>query len=255
MASTFSPKLRFELIGAGEQVGAWGTTSNVNLGTLVENAIAGTTSLTTTVQKTALSALSGADDQARAAAVKVNTSYGGAFELYVPPSSKLYVIRNISAQQVTVYNSTALGNTTAAGTGVVVAAGASAAIYTDGTNCYGQDDRYVAADAAVTSAYQAADTAVTAALKKVPNAGANLVTGEMYVATAGFTLNTGLAANNVYPIYNNSGSAITLTQGSGVTLRLAGTTTTGNRTLAARGMASLWCLSTSEYILSGAGVY
>jgi hypothetical protein len=247
MASTFSPKLRFELIGAGEQVGAWGSTSNVNLGTLVENAIAGTTSLTTTVQKTALTALSGADDQARAAAVKVNTSYGGAFELYVPPSSKLYVIRNISAQQVTVYNSTALGNTTAAGTGAVVAAGTSAAIYTDGTNCYGQDDRYVAADAAVTAA-------VTAALKKIPNAGANLVTGEMYVATAGFTLNTGLAANNVYPIYNNSAAAITLTQGGGLTLRMAGTTLTGNRTLAARGMASLWCLSTSEYIISGAGV-
>lgn len=100
----------------------------------------------------------------------------------------------------------------------------------------------------------ARDTLGTDVYKTLPSAGANLETGEVYVATAGFTLNTGLTAGNIYPIYNNSAAAITITQGSGVTLRRAGTTLTGNATLAARGMASLWCLSTTEYIISGAGL-
>ena len=52
----------------------------------------------------------------------------------------------------------------------------------------------------------------------------------------------------------DGGSAITLTQGSGLTLRLAGGATTGNRTLAARGFATIWFNSTSEAIVSGTGV-
>jgi hypothetical protein len=38
MASTYSD-LKIELIGTGEQVGSWGSTTNVNLGTALEEAI------------------------------------------------------------------------------------------------------------------------------------------------------------------------------------------------------------------------
>lgn len=55
-------------------------------------------------------------------------------------------------------------------------------------------------------------------------------------------------------VYNDSGSAITLTQGSGLTLRLSGTGTTGSRTLAARGFATIWFNSTTEAIASGTGL-
>ena len=41
MASTFSSKLRFELIADGEKAGTWGSITNTNLGTLIETAIAG----------------------------------------------------------------------------------------------------------------------------------------------------------------------------------------------------------------------
>jgi len=40
MASTYS-SLKFELIGTGEQTGTWGTTTNTNLGTAIEEAIVG----------------------------------------------------------------------------------------------------------------------------------------------------------------------------------------------------------------------
>lgn len=78
--------------------------------------------------------------------------------------------------------------------------------------------------------------------------------GDCVAVSAGFTVNTGLAAGTSFLIYNDSAAAITITQGSGVTLRLAGTTTTGNRTIAARGLASVWCNGTAEYLMSGAGV-
>jgi hypothetical protein len=39
MASTYSTNLALELIGTGEQSGTWGTTTNNNLGTLLEQAI------------------------------------------------------------------------------------------------------------------------------------------------------------------------------------------------------------------------
>jgi len=41
MASTYSTNLALELIGTGDQSGTWGTTTNTNLGTLIEQAVSG----------------------------------------------------------------------------------------------------------------------------------------------------------------------------------------------------------------------
>lgn len=62
------------------------------------------------------------------------------------------------------------------------------------------------------------------------------------------------AAGDVYHLYNNSGGAITIDQSAGVTLRLAGTTATGNRTLAPRGFATLLYVAANEAIVSGPGL-
>jgi hypothetical protein len=79
--------------------------------------------------------------------------------------------------------------------------------------------------------------------------------GRCIAATAGITIpNATFAAGDAVSIYNDSGSAITITQGASLTLRQAGTANTGNRTLAARGMATVWFNSSSEAIISGAGV-
>lgn len=76
--------------------------------------------------------------------------------------------------------------------------------------------------------------------------------GTCQAISAGPTVpNSVFAAGDAVQIYNNSAAAITITQGAGVTLRLAGTTTTGNRTLAPRGFAMLWWNSASECICSG----
>jgi hypothetical protein len=134
MPSTFSPNLRIELIGNGEQAGNWGSTTNTNLGTLIEDAISGYVAVSVTTANQAFTYADGADDQARNAMIELTTTTGAAFAVYAPPSPKLYVIYNASAHTATIYNSTVAGNTTAAGTGVAIPAGKTASVWTDGTD-------------------------------------------------------------------------------------------------------------------------
>ena len=55
-------------------------------------------------------------------------------------------------------------------------------------------------------------------------------------------------------IFNNSSSNQTITSGSGVTMYMAGTANTGNRTLAQRGLATVVCVTANTFVISGAGV-
>ena len=140
MPSTYSPDLRIELIATGEQSGTWGTTTNTNLGTLIEDAIAGYTSVSITSADQALTASNGTADQARNMIVNLTTTTGANFNVYVPPANKFYVIRNSSAYQATIFCSTVLGNTTAAGTGIAIPAGRETIVFSDGTNIVSATD-------------------------------------------------------------------------------------------------------------------
>ena len=79
--------------------------------------------------------------------------------------------------------------------------------------------------------------------------------GCLLQVTAGFTLPAHVfAAGDTFSIYNNSASNITLTQGTNITLRLGGTATTGNRTLAQRGIATVVFISATEAVIGGMGL-
>ena len=143
MPSTYSPDLRIELIANGEKTGTWGTITNSNLGTLLEDAISGLVTVSITSAAQALTIQDGAYDQARNAAVAVTTTTAANFSVFVPPVTKLYVFRNSSAYVATVYASTVAGNTTAAGTGVAVPAGKSVLLRCDGVNIVEQFDHVV----------------------------------------------------------------------------------------------------------------
>lgn len=134
MPSTYSPNLRIELIATGEQSGTWGTTTNTNLGTLIEDAVAGYVSVSITSADQALTANNGSADQSRNMTINLTTTTTADFNVYVPPAEKFYVVRNSSAYTATVYCSTVLGNTTAAGTGLAIPAGRETILFTDGTN-------------------------------------------------------------------------------------------------------------------------
>ena len=134
MASTYSTDLRFELIGSGEQSGVWGSTTNLNLGQLIEQAVAGVEAISIPSANYALVTFYGAVDESRSAALILSS--GTAANVYVPPTSKIYIVRNAGANPITMYNSTVVGNTTAAGIGVTVAPGSSVLLFTDGTSFY-----------------------------------------------------------------------------------------------------------------------
>jgi hypothetical protein len=91
---------------------------------------------------------------------------------------------------------------------------------------------------------------------------ASETTGTLTVASANKTIqatgditipNSVFAAGDIILIYAGA-SARTITEGASVTMRLGGTATTGSRTLAARGVAVLFFVSSSEVVVSGGAV-
>lgn len=134
MSSTYSPNLRIELIGTGDQSGSWGTTTNTNLGTLIEDGISGYVAVSVTAANQALTANNGTADQARNAVLALTTTTGADFAVYAPPTAKQYTIYNASSFTATIYNSSVLGNTTAAGVGVAIPTGKTVTVWTDGTD-------------------------------------------------------------------------------------------------------------------------
>lgn len=102
MPSTFSTSLRIELIGEGEQSGVWGTTTNNNLGDLIEQAITGTTNLDVTAGNITLTSLNGLVDEARSATLYVFGTPGVTRVLTIPNVYKNYTVQNVTSNIVQV---------------------------------------------------------------------------------------------------------------------------------------------------------
>lgn len=75
------------------------------------------------------------------------------------------------------------------------------------------------------------------------------------ITTGGITVPSGVfAIGDAIGIYNNSSSSQTIAQGAGVTIRLAGGTFTGNRTLAQYGLCTILCVASDVFVITGAGI-
>lgn len=135
MASSYSPLLRLELIGSGEQSGLWGETTNKNLGTLLEQAIAGVTtiSLSGGAGVFTLTTLNGTQDQARSAVLKFIGNPSGEKIIEIPSVEKLYVVRNeTSTSQKLIFRTAAqIANPTLGG--VEVLGGEATLVFCDGS--------------------------------------------------------------------------------------------------------------------------
>jgi hypothetical protein len=140
MSSSYSPSLRIELIGSGDQAGAWGATTDSNFAYVLDTAIAGYQAVSVSSTAQALTYVNGPSSTANLnqsvyAMLKFNTA-GAASAIYAPPVSKQYIIWNNSGYTITIYNSTVIGNTTAAGTGVAIANGDKVIVWSDALNFY-----------------------------------------------------------------------------------------------------------------------
>jgi len=128
MSSTYSTNLAIELIGTGDQAGNWGSTTNTNLGTLIEQAISGyVTQAVATGTDTTITIPNGATGVARNMFIELTGSGGASTNLIVPTNKKLYFI----------YNNTASGQVTVKVTGltgVSVPNGAKMILVSNGTD-------------------------------------------------------------------------------------------------------------------------
>ena len=124
MSSTYSTNLAIELMAAGDQAGNWGSTTNTNLGTLIEQAISGYTTYSCTGGTDTLAMTNGASATARNMYIVLSGTGGGT--LVVPTNNKLYFIYNSNALAVTVKVS--------GQTGVSVPAGAKISLVCNGTD-------------------------------------------------------------------------------------------------------------------------
>jgi hypothetical protein len=75
------------------------------------------------------------------------------------------------------------------------------------------------------------------------------------ITTGGVTVPQSIfsAGQNIV-LFNNSSSTQTITQGSGVTMTLAGSTTTGSRSLASYGVATVLCTASNTFVITGQGL-
>jgi microcystin-dependent protein len=122
MSSTYSDNLKIELIGTGDQAGNWGSTTNTNLGTLIEQAISGYIAYPCSGGAETLSMTQGASATPRNMYIKLTGTGGGT--LTVPSTPKLYFI----------WNSTSLAITFQSGSGVSVPAGAKVCLMSIGSS-------------------------------------------------------------------------------------------------------------------------
>jgi hypothetical protein len=126
MASTFS-NLKIQLMATGENSGTWGTTTNTNLGTAIEQALVETATVTFASGNVTLTLTDTASAQdARALRLDLTGTTGGARDLIVPAIQKPYIVNNGTVDIITVKVS--------GQTGVAVPAGLSYLLYNNGTD-------------------------------------------------------------------------------------------------------------------------
>ena len=204
MASTYSTNLKIQLMATGENSTTWGATTNVNLGTALEEAVVGSASVTFSSGDVTLTLTDVNTSQpARNLRLNLTGTSGGARNLIVPALNKVFIVNNGCADAITVKNAT--------GTGVAVAAGKTMWVYNNGTNVVDVVTHLTSltlASALPTPSGGTGLTGFTAANNAIYSTSASVLTAGTLPSGAGGTGLTGFSgANNA--IYSTSASALT----------------------------------------------
>lgn len=131
MPSTYS-QLKIELIGTGDQAGTWGSTTNVNLGTAIEEAITGSANVTFASSNVAIALTdTNAAQTARNLRLVANGTITNVQHLFVPAIEKQYLVVNSLSNSIIIANGS---NSGATGTTFTLPAGRSSIVFNDGVN-------------------------------------------------------------------------------------------------------------------------
>jgi len=143
MSSTYTSRLRLVKQGDGDNPNTWGTVLNDGMISLVDDAIAGYTTVELGAAATVtLSAIDGAGDVPRNAFIELKGSVGGShntISMIIPAQSKGYVINNKVSANTTASDIVKIK--TASGTGYTVPFGAIGLVICDGTSVFATNTR------------------------------------------------------------------------------------------------------------------
>jgi hypothetical protein len=238
MASTYS-NLKIQLMATGENSSTWGDVTNTNLGTAIEEAIAGSADVTFASGNVTLT-LSDTNGTQQARNMRLNLggpTGGSTRNLVVPSIEKAYIVNNTCADSVVVK--------TAAGSGITVPAGKTMWVYSNATNVVDVTTHLTSltlgSPLPVSSGGTGSNTGSGAALTNL-NA-SNVSSGTLVVAYGGTGGTTAATARvNLLPTYaGNAGKLLALNAGGTDTEWIsaggAGTVTSVNATTAISGLS------------------
>jgi len=138
MTASYTSRLRLVKQGDGDNPNTWGTVLNDGMISLVDDAIAGYTTVELGAAATVtLSAIDGAGDVPRSAFLELKGSVGGShntISMIIPAQSKSYVINNKVSANTTASDIVKIK--TASGTGYTVPFGAIGLVICDGTSVF-----------------------------------------------------------------------------------------------------------------------
>lgn len=273
MATTLTTNKNFNKQGSGDNAGTWDVQLNANFDT-IDKALAGTQSYSLTATDATAT-----QTELQNLRIKVTGTLTANVAVKIPVGvAGLWLVSNATTGAFTLTVKQATGDT-----GVVVVQAKSSIIYSDGTNCiYGVDIVTPATDLSgyMQRAQNLADVSsaiasranlglgsvatlsetVVRSIPQNPQAGFYVLAAtdngkHISITSGGVRVDAGIhAVNDVITIFNNSGSPQTITQGTSVTMRQAGTANIGNRTLAQYGLATVLCVATNVFVISGAGL-
>jgi hypothetical protein len=198
MASTYSTNLKIELIGTGEQSGTWGATTNTNLGSLIEEAIAGyVTQAVTDGADTVLTIPNGASSNGRNYVIELTGTLSAARTVEVPAVDKPYIFFNNTT------GGFAVTVKVSGQTGVAIANGKKAIVYANST------DVIEVANAPVTEAGTQTLTNKTLNSPTLVTPALGTPASGVMTSVTGLPLTTGVTGT--LPVANGGTGATTLT--------------------------------------------
>ena len=282
MANSTSANLKLTVQQTGENSGTWGQITNTNL-LILEQAIGGYDALSVASSPTALTFSNGALSNGKNQVLKLTGTIAGNVDVTIPDSiEKTYIVENATSGAHTVTFKTS------SGTGITWSATdkGKKILYSDGTNVLegiSSMGDLVAGDvtandltianitisaSTTTNTISASGNITTSAgdisdkkgeIRSVPiNAKTSAYTliatdhGKFISTTSAVTVPPSVfTAGQTVTIYNDSASSFAITKGSGVTMYWVQTAANADRTLSPRGVATILCVGTNTFVITG----
>jgi hypothetical protein len=283
MANSTSANLKLTVQQTGENSGTWGQITNTNL-LILEQAIGGYDALSVASSPTALTFSNGALSNGKNQVLKLTGTISGNVIVTIPNTiKKTYIVDNGTSGAYTVTlkyvsgGSSVTWSATDKGTKLVYADGTNVL---EGISSVGDliaedvtaNDLTIAnitiSASTTTNTISASGNITTSAgdisdkkgeIRSVPiNAKTSAYTliatdhGKFISTNSAITVPPSVfTAGQTITIYNDSASSFAITKGSGVTMYWVQTAANADRTLSPRGVATILCVGTNTFVITG----